>query len=258
MQKIMRVIDPSGRQVIHEITPDTDIRALLKQSLGRWLEYVPHHRHALQEHGVVVDEEALVKELQPSWVGSRLIGVNLNQSPPLRGPIVIVPHDSEGNHSPKQQHEWVNPVNVYARALEGDVEALVVLGLSSPEQITVIEVRPPVQHHIYLIHPDGHTERFGLCSNEESRWWIARKLGQANRLPDYACTVKAYTVLFSVAPRDKRPNLAAQQAAPCSARWCSCPQKSQMPPPPISVWTRPSAEAPPPSPNWASPPTGAI
>lgn len=42
-------------------------------------------------------------------------------------------------------------INLYARALEGDTEALRVLGVGRPEQITLIDARPTAQRLLYLI-----------------------------------------------------------------------------------------------------------
>ncbi len=58
---------------------------------------------------------------------------------------MIVPHDPEDGPSPAQQRQHTaggnNLVNVYARALEGDAEALAHLGVRRPDQITVIDGR---------------------------------------------------------------------------------------------------------------------
>lgn len=217
MQKTMRAIYPDGRQEVHVITEDTDTYTLLKNLIGGWLEYVPAHYHALQEHEVVIDEEGLNKDLAPNWVGSRLIGLDLTKYPPFRGPLVIVPYNPEDGPSPAQQRRNStspdNMVNLYARALEGDPEALETLGVSSPDEIMVIDSRTEAVHRLYLIHPDGQMERMSVSSTEEGHQWIHGKLGEAYRLPDEQCSVSAYAVIFSASPSDQRLNLPAQKAA---------------------------------------------
>lgn len=216
MTRILRVIHPDGRQELTEIKPDTDTLSLLKNAVGGWIEYVPAHYHALNTHEVVINEEGLINNFPPNWLGSRLIGMDLTQYPPLHGPIVIVPHDPEDGPTPAQQRQHAadpdNLVNLYARALEGDTEALGSLGISSPEQITVIDARFLVPHHIYLIHPDGQTERRTVNSNDEGQTWIDSELGEAYRVPQRMCGVCAYAVIYSAAPRDMRSNLPAQKA----------------------------------------------
>ena len=103
MPNTVRVIHPDGRQELHELTPETRTYELLQKLIGGWLEYVPAHYHALGEHEVVIDEEGLLKDLAPNWAGSRLIGLDLTQYPPFRGPLVIVPHDPADGPSPAQQ-----------------------------------------------------------------------------------------------------------------------------------------------------------
>ncbi len=216
MQPTMRVIYPDGRQESHPITPETDTYELLKKLIGGWLEYVPAHSHALQDHEAVIDEEGMLKELAPNWHGSRLIGLDLTQYPPLHGPIVIVPHDPEDGPSPAQQRQNMasgnNLVSVYARALEGDAEALATLGISGPDEITVIDAREAAPLHLYLMQPDGHTERQTVGGNDEAHEWIDGKLGEAYRVPPEECGVQAYAVIYSAAPGDVRPNGAAQKA----------------------------------------------
>lgn len=216
MLNTMRVIHPDGRQEVHELTPETDRYGLLKSLIGGWPEYLPAHYHALQEHEVVIDEEGLNKDLPPNWVGSRSIGLDLTQYPPLRGPLVVVPHAPEDGPCPAQRRRTSaspdNLVNLYARALEGDAQALKTLGVSDPEQITVIDARPEREHWIYLIHPDGRTERTALASTEAAHRWIDDQLGEAYRLPEQLCGVSAYAVIYSVCPGDRRPNLPAQKA----------------------------------------------
>lgn len=217
MQKTIRAIYPDGRQEVHEITPDTDRYALLKKLIGGWLEYVPAHYHTLNEHEVVIDEEGLNKNLLPNWVGSRLIGLDLTKYPPFRGPLVIVPHDPEEGPSPAQQRvnsaSPDNMVNLFARALEGDQEALNKLGVSSPDEIMVIDSRPEVTEVLYLIHPDGRAERRSVGDAQEGREWIESRLGRdAYRVPDERLGLTAYAVIYSARPADKRPNLPAQKA----------------------------------------------
>ena len=66
MQPTMRVIYPDGRQESHPITPETDTYELLKKLVGGWLEYVPAHYHALQEHEAVIDEEGCSRSWPPT------------------------------------------------------------------------------------------------------------------------------------------------------------------------------------------------
>ncbi len=224
MTRSFRVIHPNGQQDIVEIGPDADTLSLLKAAVGGWIEYLPAHYHALSTHEVVINEEGLVGGLPPNWIGSRLIGMDLTQSSPLHGPVVIVPHDPEDGPSPAQQRQRAaspdNMVNLYARALEGDVEALKSLGVDRPDQITMIDARFLAPHHIYLIHPDGHTERRAVGSNEEGQTWIDSKLGEAYRVPEAVCGVCAYAVIYSAAPGDVRPNIPAQKALALSCTVC--------------------------------------
>lgn len=216
MTRSLRVIHPDGRQDVTEIGPDADTLSLLKVAVGGWIEYLPAHYHALSTHKVVINEEGLIDGLPPNWIGSRMIGLDLIQSPPLHGPIVIVPHDPEDGPSPAQQRQRAaspdSLLNLYARALEGDAQALQTLGISSPEQITVVDARPLAPHHLYLIHPDGQTERRTVGSYAEGQQWIDGHLGEAHRIPQRACGVRAYAVIYSAAPRDVRPNRPAQRA----------------------------------------------
>ena len=221
MQKTMRVIYPDGRQEHHDFTPETDRYPLLKTLIGGWLEYVPAHYHSLQAHDVVIDEEGLLKNLAPNWTGSRMVGLDLAQFPPFRGPLVIVPHDPEDGPSPADQRRHAadpdNLMNLYARALEGDADALATLGVSGPEQITVIDARLTAQSHLYLMHPDGHTERHAVGGNDEAHRWIDGKLGEAYRVPPSGCGVHSYAVIYSAAPSDQRLNRAAQKAVGIAA-----------------------------------------
>ncbi len=216
MQKAMRVIHPDGRQEVHNLTPETDSYTMLKTLVGGWLEYVPAHYHALQDHEVVIDEEGMLKELAPNWTGSRLIGMDLTQFPPLCGPLVLVPHDPADGPSPTEQRRHAaapdNLVNLYARALEGDADALAKLGVSSPDEITIIDARAAAPLHLYLMQPDGHTERYAVGGNDEAHKWIDGKLGEAYSVPTSACGVQAYAVIYSAAPGDVRPNHKAQKA----------------------------------------------
>lgn len=221
MQKAMRVIHPDGRQEVHELTPETDSYALLKKLIGGWLEYVPAHYHALQDHEVVIDEEGMLKELAPNWTGSRMIGMDLTQYPPLCGPLVLVPHDPADGPSPAEQRRHAaspdNMLSLYARALEGDADALAKLGVSSRDEITIIDAREAAPVYLYLMQPDGHTERHEVDGNDEAHRWIDGKLGEAYRVPPSACSVQAYTVIYSAAPGDTRPNRAAQKAVGLAA-----------------------------------------
>lgn len=224
MQNTMRVIHPDGRQEVTEIGPEADTLSLLKAAVGGWIEYLPAHYHALNTHEVVINEEGLINGLPPNWIGSRLIGMDLTQYPPLHGPVVIVPHDPEDGPSPAQQRQRAaspdSLLGLYARALEGDAQALGALGVSSPEQITVVDARFSAPHHLYLIHPDGQTERRTVNSYEEGQQWIDGHLGEAYRVPPRACGVKAYAVIYSAAPRDVRPNQPAQKAVGLTLTVC--------------------------------------
>lgn len=114
MTRSLRVIHPDGRQDVTEIGPDADTLSLLKAAVGGWIEYLPAHYHALSTHEVVINEEGLIDGLPPSWIGSRMIGLDLTQSPPLHGPIVIVPHDPEDGPSPAQQRQHAaSPDNLH-------------------------------------------------------------------------------------------------------------------------------------------------
>ncbi|CAM3946122.1 hypothetical protein DEFR109230_17635 [Deinococcus frigens] len=131
---------------------------------------------------------------------------------------MLVPHDpADGpSPSPAQQRRHAaapdNLVNLYARALEGNADALAKLGVSSPEQITVIDAREAAPLHLYLMQPDGHTERYAVGGNDKAHRWIDGKLGEAYSVPTNACSVQAYAVIYSAAPIDQRPNRVAQKA----------------------------------------------
>ncbi|MDV6376501.1 hypothetical protein, partial [Deinococcus arenicola] len=105
-----------------------------------------------------------------------------------------------------------NLLNLYARALEGDTDALTLLGVSSPDEITIIDARDAAPLHLYLIQPDGHTERHTVGGNDEAHKWIDGKLGEAYRVPPDECGVQTYAVIYSAAPSDVRPNRIAQKA----------------------------------------------
>lgn len=224
MTPTLRVIHPDGRQDVTEIGPEADTLSLLRAAVGGWIEYLPAHYHALSTHEVVINEEGLIHNLPPNWIGSRLIGLDLPQYPPLHGPIVIIPHDPADGPSPAEERQRAaspdNLVNLYARALEGDAAALKALGVSRPEDITVIDARPPVHHFLYALHPDGRTERRDLEPIEEGRRWIAQRLGVGQRLPPHTQQVTAYAVISSVAPCDPRPNAVARAALGLSVTPC--------------------------------------
>ncbi|GGO37090.1 DUF3846 domain-containing protein [Deinococcus humi] len=224
MTPTLRVIYPDGRQDVTEIGPETDTLSLLRAAVGGWIEYLPAHYHALNSHEVVINEEGLIHNLPPNWIGSRLIGLDLTQYPPLHGPIVIVPHDPADGPSPaKQRQQATSPdslVHLYARALEGDPAALTALGVNRPEDIAVIDARPQMRHFLYALYPDGRTERRDLEPLEEGRRWIAERLGVGQRLPPHTQQVSAYAVISSVAPRDPRPNSVAHAALGLSVTPC--------------------------------------
>lgn len=190
--------------------------------------------------------------------------MDLTQYPPLHGPLVLVPHDPTDGPSPAEQRRHAaapdNMLNLYARALEGDADALALLGVSSSDEITIIDAREAAPVYLYLMQPDGHTERHEVDGNDEAHSWIDGKLGEAYRVPPSACSVQAYAVIYSAAPGDTRPNRAAQRLSawrpPFTARWSSRPQVRRTPHPPTNASAKPSAAMPPPAPSWASRPTG--
>ena len=219
----MRILYPDGRQEVRAMPPQAELLDVLQGVVGGWIEYVPVQYHALQTHEAVINDEGLINDLPPNWPGSRMIGLDLAQYPPLHGPIVVVPHDPQDGPPPAQQRARASHpyslLNLYARALEGDAKALGCLGAARAEDVCVIDARPAPTLTLYLIYPTGRIERYAPPHPEAGRAWIAGHLGEAHCLPHSAQVVTAYSAVFSVAPCERRPNQPAHAALGVQAPW---------------------------------------
>lgn len=204
------VVYPDGRREVHPWPDDENARLpLMKAHVEGDIEYVPPSAHTLQTHEVVVNEEGMVDDLPPNWPGSRLIGYDLRRQPPLHGTVLIVPHNPQDPPLAAQRRNARAHDHVFALALAGDKEALAALGLQSPDQIAVIDTRPEPRVYLYLIHPDGRTERYEPNDRAASRAWVEERLGHAYRMHPSAHMVRAYAGLYAAQPKDPTPNVPA-------------------------------------------------
>lgn len=213
------VIHPDGRREVLPWPADERARLpLMQQQVGGYIEFVNPSAHTLETHEAVVNESGMIDGLPANWPGSRLIGYDLAQLPPLYGPVIVVPHDPEDPPLEARRRNSREHDDLYSRALQGDAEALAALGLTRPEQIVVIDARPTPTLYLYLIHPDGRTERFDPdYSHAAGRAWVAAHLGHAYRVDPGSHDVRAYTGLYSARPTNPRPNVPAQVAL--GLRW---------------------------------------
>ena len=106
--------------------------------------------------------------------------------------------------APRIQEDWQRQL-LGLRALAGDAQALAALGVTSPDQIFVIDTRP--EPRAYLIHPDGRVERYEPNDRAASRAWIEQQFGHAYRMHPEAHVVRAYTGLYAAQPKDPTPNV---------------------------------------------------
>lgn len=199
--QVIHVIHPDGRKETHPFNPEGNLNTLQK-AVGGYIEYLNPAYHALQNHDVVINEEGL-GVLPENWPGSRAIGMDLSACRPLSGPVCIVPHDPEDGPSPAEvrgmQARGETLLDVWLRALDNDPAALKQLGLTSAEQITVIDASVTPKKYLYLLHPDGLVERHASQNPEQDYEWVYRKLGPAYRFPRELFSVRAFEVLYAQA-----------------------------------------------------------
>ena len=118
----MIILHPSGQREERKLPEGPDKRLdALQAAVGGYIEYLSPAFHGLHNHEVIVNDDGF-ERLPLNTIGSLAIGMDLEMSHPLSGPIVLVPTEDD-LHAQRQAQEH----------FFGRLDA-VVLGLSSEEE----------------------------------------------------------------------------------------------------------------------------